>query len=104
MGQYEWIVKFILEHADLFGTLLATIITILKLTAWGKGKPDALDTVVNVIEQLGAKEVKGGVVAQEGNLTPEAKDAILHAVAKADPKKTPETLAIRFIKNILGVK
>ena len=104
MGQYEWIVKFIMENADLFGTLLATIITIIKLTAWGKGKSDALDTVVTVIEQLGAKEVKGGVIAQEGNLTPEAKDAIQHAVAKADPKKTPEALVSRLIKNIIGVK
>jgi hypothetical protein len=104
MGQYEWIVKFILEHADLFGTLLATLITIVKLTSWGKGKSDALDTVVTVIEQLGAKDVKGGVVAQEGNLTPEAKDAIQHAVAKADPKKTPEALAVRILKNILGAK
>ena len=102
MGQYEWIIKLLLENADLFGTLIATIITILKLTSWGKAKSDALDTVVGVIEQVGSMEIKKGVSTREGNLTGAAKDAIRHAVAKADSKKTPDALVSRILKSILG--
>lgn len=91
MGQYDGIVKLILANADLLGTLLVMIIGMLKLTAWGQAKSEALDTVIGVIEQLAAKEVKGGVAAREGNLTPNVQEAIRDAVAKADPKKmTPD--------------
>ncbi len=102
MGQFEGIIQLIIQNADLLGTLLTAALTILKLSSWGKAKSDALDAVVNAVEKVGALEVKTGVTDQEGNLTPAAKDAIHHAVSKADPKKTPEALASRVAKSILA--
>jgi len=104
MGQFEGIIKLLLENIDLIGTLIGSIIAVLKLTSWGKAKSDALDTVVNVIEKVDSLEIKGSVSAMEGNLNPAAKDALRHAVDKADPKKTPVALAGRILKILLPGK
>lgn len=101
MEQLEALYRTILDNKELFVTLIVTVLAIVKLTAWGRAKADALDAVIGVIERLGANFVKNGVAAQETKLAAPVKDALQHAVAKADPKKTPERPAVRFAREVL---
>lgn len=57
--------------------------------------------MIGVIERLGANFVKSGVAAQEPKLKAQVKDALQHAVAKADPKKQPARPAVRFAREVL---
>ena len=101
MEQLETLYRTILDNKELFVTLIVTVLAIVKLTAWGRAKADALDAVIGVIERLGANFVKNGVAAQESKLAPPVKDALQHAVAKADPKKTPVPPAARLVRELL---
>ena len=101
MQQLEQILTFVLDHKELIATLFVTLLTVIKLTAWGRAKAAALDAVIDVIERLGAKEVKTGVAGQELKLETAAQDALRHAVAKADPKKTPDGTATRIVREVL---
>jgi hypothetical protein len=101
MQQLEQILTFILDHKELIATLFVTLITIIKLTAWGRARAAALDTVIGVIERFGAKEVKEGVAAQEATLPAAAKDALQYAVAKVDEKKKPDSLTTRIVREVL---
>jgi len=82
MQQLERIVIFVLENKELFATLLVTLLTIVKLTSWGRAK-------------------EGAMAAREAGLPAAARDAIRHAVSKADPKKTPDGLATRVVREVL---
>jgi len=100
MQQFEQILTFILSQKELIGTLIATLLAIFKLTSWGRAKAAALDTVIGVIERLGAKEIKTGVAGQESRLSTAAQDALRQAVAKVDPKKKaagPVTTVVREV-------
>lgn len=101
MQQLEPILNFFLDNKELFAGLIVTVLTIVKLTAWGRAKAGALDAVIGVIEQMGANYVKNGVAVQESNLASSAKDALRHAVAKADSKKKPKRPAARFAHEVL---
>lgn len=101
MQQLEQILPFVLDHKELITTFFMTLITVIKLTAWGRAKASALDAVISVIERLGAKEVKTGVAGQELKLETAAQDALRHAVAKADPKKTPDGPVTRIVREVL---
>ena len=85
----EHILDFIVERRGLLITLLASILAIIKLTKWGKAHEEALDTVINAIEQIGSKSVKKLVSTKEGLLSTAAQEVIRCAVAKVDPKKKP---------------
>ena len=39
MQQLEQILTFILDHKELIGTFLATLLAIIKLTSWGRPRP-----------------------------------------------------------------
>lgn len=39
MQQLEQILTFVLDHKELLATLIVTLLTIIKLTAWGRAKP-----------------------------------------------------------------
>ena len=101
MQQLEQILTFVLDQKELIATLFVTLITVIKLTAWGRAKASALDAVIGVIERLGAKEVKTGIAGQELKLETAAQDALRHAVAKADPKKTPDGAVSRIVREVL---
>ena len=101
MQQFEQILTLILNHKELIATLIVTLLTVIKLTAWGRAKAEALDAVIGVIERLGAKEVKTGVAGQELKLETAAQDALRHAVAKVDPKKTPDGPVTRIVREVL---
>jgi len=101
MQQLEQILTFVLDHKELIATLFVTLVTVIKLTAWGRAKASALDAVIGVIERLGAKEVKTSVAGQELKLKTAAQDALRHAVAKADPKKTPDGTVSRIVREVL---
>ena len=101
MQQLEQILTFVLDHKELIATLFVTLITVIKLTAWGRAKASALDAVIGVIERLGAKEVKTGIAGQELKLETAAQDALRHAVAKAYPTKTPDGAVSRIVREVL---
>lgn len=101
MQQLEQILTFILDHKELFATLIVTLLTIIKLTAWGRAKASALDAVIGVIERLGAKEIKTGVAGQEIKLGAAAQDALRQAVAKADPKKKASGPVTTIVREVL---
>lgn len=101
MQQFEQILTFILNHKELIATLIVTLLTVIKLTTWGQAKAAALEAVIGVIERVGAKEVKTGVAGQELKLDTAAQDALRHAVAKVDPKKTPDGTVTRIVREVL---
>lgn len=98
--QIDQIVAFIIEHKELFGTFLVSLLMIIKLTAWGRAQAAALDAVIGVIERLGAGNVKSSVARTESNLSGAAKDALTDSVAKADPKKTQPSLLVRVFREV----
>jgi len=82
-------------------TALLALIALLKLTAWGRAQATALDTVVGAIESLGSKTVKSAVSQAQGALSSAAQDAIVDAVAKADPKKVSPTAIAKIVREAL---
>ena len=101
MEQLEGLYRAILDNKELFVTLIVTVLAIVKLTAWGRAKADALDAVIGVIERLGANFVKNGVAAQESKLAATVQHALERAVAKADPKTAPAPPADRLVRELL---
>jgi len=99
---------FFNTNKEVLLTLVGSIFAVIKLTAWGKAKATALDTVTGVIERIGANSVKQAVAAQEAKLTAGALDALQTSVAKVDPNKTapgPVTQIVREVfRGILPAK
>ncbi|MHB1462006.1 MAG: hypothetical protein ACYC1M_12045 [Armatimonadota bacterium] len=91
---------FLHEHKDMILMILISLLTTVKITAWGRGQAQALDTVIGVIEQVGAGDVKGKVADTSTALASVAKDAIRDSVAKADPKKTERTVVNRILTEL----
>jgi hypothetical protein len=51
MEQIETLYRAILDNKELFVALIVTVLAIVKLTAWGRAKADALEAVIGVIER-----------------------------------------------------
>ncbi|MCE5322372.1 hypothetical protein LLG46_03535 [bacterium] len=100
---WDQIIKTIIENKELFVTFLVSLIAIIKLTAWGKAQASALDVITGIIERIGAGEIKSRVAKEETNLSSAARDAVQNSVAKADPKKTPKSAVVRFLKEVFRV-
>jgi len=94
------IIRFIADHREVLITFLVALMAVVKLTAWGKSQALALDTVVGVIEGLGAGDVKSGVSDATGDLSSGAQNAINDSVAKADPKKESPSLVTRILRAV----
>jgi len=97
---WDQIIKTIVENKEVFAAFLVSLIAVIKLTTWGKAQSSALDTITGIIERIGAGEVKSMVAQAEANLSAAARDAVQHSVAKADPKKTPASAVVRFLKEV----
>lgn len=95
------IIRFMVENREVLITFIISLLAVVKLTAWGKAQSAALDAVVGVIEQLGARDIKVGVSETAGDLPSGAQDAIADSVAKADPKKNAPSLIIRVLREVL---
>ena len=91
----------ILTNPELISTILVIILTLFKLTRWGQAKSQALDAVITAVEATRANVVKQTVAST--TLPPGAHDAIVNAVAKADPNKQQESLVTRLISEITRV-
>ena len=98
--QIDQVARFILDNREVLTAFLVALIAVVKLTAWGRAQALALDTVVGVIERLGASDVKREVSRTELNVPDSTKDAIRDSVAKADPKKTPKTVILRVLREV----
>ncbi len=93
-------IRFLIENREVLITFFIALVAVVKLTAWGRSQALALDTVVGVIEGLGARGVKAGVSDISAELPSSAQDAIADSVAKADPKKTQPSLLIRIFREV----
>ena len=98
--QIDQIARFILDNREVLAAFVVALIAVVKLTAWGRAQALALDTVVGVIERLGASDVKREVSRTELNVSDSTKDAIRDSVSKADPKKTPKTVILRVLREV----
>ena len=98
--QIDQVARFILDNREVLTAFLVALIAVVKLTAWGRAQALALDTVVGVIERLGASDEKREVSRTELNVSDSTKDAIRDSVAKADPKKTPKTVILRVLREV----
>lgn len=97
---WDQIIKTVVENKEVFAAFLVSLIAIIKLTTWGKAQSSALDTITGIIERIAAGEVKSMVAQAEANLSSAARDAVQNSVAKADPKKTPASAVVRFLKEV----
>lgn len=93
--------SLILTNPELISTILVLILTMFKLTRWGQAKSQALDAVITAVEATRANVVKQTVAST--TLPTGAQDAIVNAVAKADPNKQQESLATRLINELTRV-
>lgn len=82
---------FLHNHEELLIALIPLLIALVKTTSWGKANQQALIVVTEAVESVAAKHVKEEVADKQPALTPQVQDAIQHAVAVADPGKTPKT-------------
>ena len=101
MQQLEQIFTFILENKELFATFLVTLVTILKLTSWGRSEAAALDAVIEAVERVDDKKVKRQVAARQAHLNTAVQDALDYAVSKVDPKKKTIGVATRVAQEVL---
>ncbi len=85
MQQLEQILNFLIENKELFATLFVTLLTILKLTSWGRSESAALDAVIEAVERVDDKKVKRQVAARQAHLNTAVQDALDYAVSKVDP-------------------
>lgn len=97
---WDQIIKTVVENKEVFAAFLVSLIAVIKLTTWGKAQSAALDTITGIVERIGAGEVKSMVAQAEANLSAAARDAVQNSVAKVDPKKTPKSAVIRFLKEV----
>lgn len=100
-GQVKVVLDFVIAHWGEIMILASLAVTILKLTSWGKAKSKALDEVSTVIEGAKAIDVKEMLRVKEPTLDPSVFAAIVHTVNKVDPKKTPEPVTGRFVRELL---
>ena len=82
-------------------TFLVTLVTILKLTSWGRSEAAALDAVIEAVERVDDKKVKRQVAARQAHLNTAVQDALDYAVSKVDPKKETATVAARVAREVL---
>jgi len=94
-------IGFVVENREAIITLLLALIAILRLTAWGRAQAAALDAVVGAIECLGSKTVKSAVSQTQRALPTAVQDAIVDAVAKADPKKNAPAAITKIVREAL---
>lgn len=99
----DQIVKFLLENREVLVTFVVSLIAVIKLTAWGKAQARALDTVVGVIERVGATQVKTAVAGTQSKLPAAAQDALKDSVAKADPKKSPISTGLKVLRELFRI-
>ena len=59
---------FVTTNLETILALVVGLIALLRATAWGRGKAQALDAVTEAVEAVDAKEVKRRVAAREVNL------------------------------------
>lgn len=59
-----------------------------------------MDAITGIIERIGAGEIKSRVARAEAVLSAAARDAVADSVAKADPKKTPQSAVARFVREV----
>ena len=93
-------IRFLIENREVLITFLIALVAVIKLTAWGRSQAQALDTLVGVIEGLGARTVKAGVSDASDDLSQGIQDAISDSVAKVDPKKKSPTLFWRVVREV----
>ncbi len=93
-------ISFVSDNREVFVTLVVSLLAVVKLTAWGRAKSAALDTVTTVIEQLRAKDVKQAVAVKEAVLPSGAVAALQTSVAKADPKKEAPGPATSLVREL----
>lgn len=101
MQTFNQIFAFLIEHKELFATLLVTLITIIKLTTWGRSESAALDAVIEAVERVDDKKTKDEVARRQAHLNTAVQDALDYAVSKVDPKKETATVVARFAREIL---
>ena len=92
---------FILNNQEVLSGAVLSIIAILKLTAWGRAKAEALNQVVAVIEHWQAHDIKRSVAMQEDDLSSGARDALHDAVAEVDAKQTPQPFWRRLLRELV---
>ena len=99
------IILIMIENKETVIGLLVALFSLLRLTTWGRAKGQALDTVIGVIESLDLKDAKTLVASHQTYLPTGARDALDHAVNKADAGKKPVPLVNRLAKEVFrGLK
>ena len=101
MQQLEQFLAFVIENKELLATFLVTLLTILKLTSWGRSESAALDTVIEAVERVDDKKVNRQVATRQAHLNTAVQDALDYAVSKVDPKKETATVAARVAREVL---
>lgn len=100
METLRHVLDFFNTNKETLLTFVGSVIAVIKLTAWGKAKSTALDTVTGAIERIGATNVKQAVAAQEAQLTAGALDALQTSVAKVDPNKTAPGPVTQLVREV----
>lgn len=93
-------IRFIADNREILITFLIALMAVIKLTAWGRSQALALDSVVGVIEALGARDVKSEVSDATSDLPAGVRNAISDSVAKADPKKESPSVLTRILRAV----
>ena len=95
------ILDLISNHPYAVGSTVAFLVTLLKLTKWGRAQGEALDMLVNIIEEHNFKPIKREMAEASQRGTQGAADAIDNAVRKADRRKTPRPFLERATMELL---
>lgn len=98
------IFELLIIHWDTCASILALLVSIVKVTRWGQSKAAALNLVIQAIEDSGDKSIKKVISDKSQASAPAVKDSIDTSVSVADPNKQPLDLLVRVLREVLRVK
>lgn len=90
------VLNFVFTNWEEIIGVIAVVISLVKLTAWGKAKSDALDTTIRAVESAKAIDVKELMRTVDPVLPDSVHNAIVNSVNKEDPRKTVDPLVKRL--------
>jgi hypothetical protein len=96
--------NWLLTNYEFVFAAVGIVLSIIKLTVWGRANAKALEAVTAAVEEVQADVVKKVVASKSGELPGTVADALKDAVATVDPAKpTPSAWQI-FLREALRLR
>jgi hypothetical protein len=93
-------ILFALDNWEAMIAFAGIIVSVIRLTKWGRANEKALVQVMQTVEHFDAKHIKAEVAAAD--VPPAVRKAIEHGTNVVDPKKMPDPARRRLLQILLS--